>query len=215
MIQQTAQFMPSIKQAKTRRLFRDLVGPDAASFCARSGPDSARVLAASPIQAEVFVLRLMGGLPEHAGPHSPDPWYLEIAADEDPMELVTRRSRNLLGEPLLVHSTSWRRTRSALVLTFIVVISERRGQERAGVPIHREGLARSAATLPAIAVTGGQVLEHSLRHLAWLLKDDELVRSVLGRDWTRALRGYMPEPFRNFSTTERSAGLEPARVPLP
>ncbi len=66
------------------------------------------------------------------------------------------------------------------------------------MPIHREGLARSAATVPAIAVTAGQVLEHSLRHLAWLLKDDELVRSVLGRDWTRALREYVPEPFRNL-----------------
>jgi hypothetical protein len=156
------------------------------------------MLPASPIRAEVFVLRLLGGLPEHAGPHCPDPWYLEIAADEDPMQLVTRRSRNLLGEPLLVHSTSWRRADSALVLTFIVVISERRGKERFGVPIRREALARSAATMPAIGITSGQVLEHGLRHLAWLLKDDELVRLVLGRGWTRALSGYTAEPFRNL-----------------
>jgi hypothetical protein len=37
-----------------------------------------------------------------AGPCGPDSWYIEIG-DEDPVEVVSRMSRNQLGEPLLVH----------------------------------------------------------------------------------------------------------------
>src|SRR5438445_85689 len=77
-----------------------------------------------PVQAEVFVLRLSAGLPELAGPCGPEPWYLEVGADEDPVEVVSRLSRNLLGPPLLVHSTSWRRARGSVILSFIVVIGD-------------------------------------------------------------------------------------------
>ncbi len=61
-----------------------------------------------PVQAEVFVLRLKAGHPELAGPCGPDPWFIEVAEDDDPMEVVTRFSSNLMGAPMLVHSTSWR-----------------------------------------------------------------------------------------------------------
>ena len=59
-----------------------------------------------PVQAEVFVLRMRAGLPELAGPCGPDPWYIEVAAEDDPVEVVSRLSRNLMGEPVLVHSLS-------------------------------------------------------------------------------------------------------------
>ncbi len=59
-----------------------------------------------PVQAEVFVLRLGEGVPELAGPCGPDPWYIEVG-DEDPVEVVSRLSANLLGRPLLTHSTSF------------------------------------------------------------------------------------------------------------
>src|SRR5436305_7638616 len=60
-----------------------------------------------PIQAEVFVLRMGPAGPELAGPCGPDPWYIEVAQDQDPLEVVGRLAGNLMGEPLLVHSTSW------------------------------------------------------------------------------------------------------------
>src|ERR1700676_828825 len=71
-----------------------------------------------PVQVEVFVLRMRAGRPELAGPCGPDPWYIELDAQDDPEEVVTRLSRHLMGEPILVHSTSWRRARGAVVLSF-------------------------------------------------------------------------------------------------
>jgi hypothetical protein len=43
------------------------------------------------------------------------------------------------------------------------------------------------------------VLEHGLRHLAWLAKDDEVVAERLNPAWRDALAGYVPEPFRGFA----------------
>ena len=39
--------------------------------------------------------------------------------------------------------------------------------------------------------------EHGLRHLAWLLREDEAIHHALA-DWSRALSEYEPEPFRAF-----------------
>jgi hypothetical protein len=41
-------------------------------------------------------------------------------------------------------------------------------------------------------------VENGLRHLAWLLDDDVVVRSAVGMGWRRALAGYVPEPFRHL-----------------
>ncbi|HVC78000.1 MAG TPA: hypothetical protein VND96_15920 [Candidatus Micrarchaeaceae archaeon] len=35
--------------------------------------------------------------PELAGPCGPDPWYIEVAAEDDPVEVVGRLSRNLMA----------------------------------------------------------------------------------------------------------------------
>ena len=43
-------------------------------------------------------------------------------------------SRNLMGEPVLVHSTSWRRARGAVVLSFVVVNSDDQAPQLTGVP---------------------------------------------------------------------------------
>jgi len=42
------------------------------------------------------------------------------------------------------------------------------------------------------------VLEHALRHLAWLAEDDDVVRHELSGEWRAALAGYVPEPFRSL-----------------
>lgn len=151
-----------------------------------------------PVQAEVFVLRLRGRDPELAGPCGPAPWYIEVGADQDPVEVVDRLSTNLMDRPLLVHSTSWRRDRHAVVLSFVVVIAEDQAPDQPGVPIGRAELARSSATAAPAAIATTQVIEHGLRHLAWLAKDDETVRTTLSEAWRTVLAGYVPEPFRHL-----------------
>ncbi len=136
---------------------------------------------------------------ELAGPCGPDPWYIEVGADDDPVDVVARLSRNLMGQPLLVHSTSWRRARGGVILSFVVVNSEKQAPNMVGIPIGRTELARSEATTAAKMIATNQVLEHGLRHLAWLAKDDEVVKKTLSDDWKRVLDGYVPEPFRHMS----------------
>jgi hypothetical protein len=43
------------------------------------------------------------------------------------------------------------------------------------------------------------VIEHALRHLRWLLDDDEVIREAL-QDWAPILEAFQPEPFRAFVT---------------
>jgi hypothetical protein len=143
------------------------------------------------------------GQPELAGPCGPDPWYIEVTAEDDPVEVVSKLSRNLMGEPVLVHSTSWRRARGAVVLSFVVVNSEGQAPQLVGAPITRKELARSGATGAAATIAAAQVLEHGLRHLAWLAREDPIVMGALSEEWKRALAGYIPEPFRNLAQTDR------------
>jgi hypothetical protein len=121
-----------------------------------------------------------------------------VGADDDPVEVVHRLSRSLMGEPLLVHSTSWRRGRGSVILSFVVVNRDDQAPELAGIPIGRAELARGEATRAAVSIAYQQVLEHGLRHLAWLVEDDETVRSVLSEEWKAVLAGYVPEPFRHL-----------------
>jgi hypothetical protein len=158
-----------------------------------------------PVQAEVFVLRLKGRVPELAGPCGPDPWYIEVGGDDDPVEVVARLATRLMGPPLLVHSTSWRRDRGGVILSFVVVNAPGQAAELAGVPIRRMDLARSSATSAAPRIRTNQVLEHGLRHLAWLVTDDPTVEGTLDDEWKNVLRDYVPEPFRHFPLPSRGA----------
>lgn len=138
------------------------------------------------------------GAPELAGPCGPDPWYMEVGADDDPLQVVTRLSRNLMGEPLLVHSTSWRRARGSVVLSFVVVNRNDQALELPGMPIFRAELARSSAASAPAAISYAQVLEHGLRHLSWLASEDDVVRTTLTDQWRSFLSDYVPEPFRHL-----------------
>lgn len=145
------------------------------------------------------MLRMRAGTPELAGPCGPDPWYLEVGEADDPVEVVSRLSANLMGPPLLVHSTSWRRDRGGVILSFVVVNAPGQAAELAGVPIQRAELARSSATAAAAEIRTGQVLEHGLRHLAWLATEDETVKTTLDDGWKLVLKDYVPEPFRHLA----------------
>ena len=63
--------------------------------------------------------------------------------------------------------------------------------------VTRAQLARGRATGPPAEVHLSQVVEHGLRHLAWLVGGDEVIHEALA-DWSRTLSHYEPEPFRAF-----------------
>jgi len=151
-----------------------------------------------PVQAEVFVVWLNGDHLELTGPCGPAPWLIELGATEHPLEVVDRITREAIGQPLLVHSTSWRRDRGATILSFVVVIDADLVGTMASEPIDRAVLARSEATAAPTSIAHQQVVEHGLRHLAWLAGDDPVVRTTLSPAWRAALRPYHPEPFRHL-----------------
>jgi hypothetical protein len=149
-----------------------------------------------PVQAEIFVIWLNEDHLELTGPCGAAPWYVELGATEHPVEVVDRIVRNVLGAPRLVHSTSWRRDRDAVILSFVVVTDAAADME--SVPIGRATLARSEATAAPAEIAYTQVVEHGLRHLAWLATDDPVVSRELSPVWKKLLSDYVPEPFRNL-----------------
>jgi hypothetical protein len=66
------------------------------------------------------------------------------------------------------------------------------------VPIGRTELARSTAHAAPTVIGHKQVIEHALRHMAWLVTEDEVVEATLDEGWHHALAGYVPEPFRQL-----------------
>ena len=155
-----------------------------------------------PVQAEVFVLWLDGSQIMLTGPCGPEAWYVELGEDGDPVDTVTRMAIDNIGAPLVVHSTSWRRTRGAVVLSFVAVIAPGTAAGLESIPVRRAELARSGATTAPTAIVTAQVLEHGLRHLAWLVADDDVVRNELAGEWASVLAGYVPEPFRHVRLKE-------------
>ena len=152
----------------------------------------------SPVQAEVFVVWLDGDRIQLTGPDGPQPWVLQLGATEHPVEVVDRIVRDVVGPPILVHSTSWRRDREAVILSFVVVIGQELVDGMASLPIERAELARSTATAAPRDIATTAVVEHGLRHLAWLVQDDPVVRAELPAAWVPLLAAYVPEPFRNL-----------------
>ena len=151
-----------------------------------------------PVQAEVFVVWLNGDRPELTGPDGAAPWIIELASAEHPVDIVARIVRDVIGGASLVHSTSWRRDREAVILTFVAVIGPELRGEMETAPINRSDLARSEASAAPAEIGHGQVLEHGLRHLAWLAREDAVVAAELSPAWHAALSGYVPEPFRSL-----------------
>jgi hypothetical protein len=152
-----------------------------------------------PVLAEVFVVLADDGEIRITGPCGPAPWHLEVPAGEDPMVVTRSIVSRVLGPPVLLHSTSWRRAKGAVVLTFVVVVEEASVSELPSLPVQRAELARGGATTAAEEIASRQVLEHALRHLAWLMTDDPIVSSTLSGTWKRHLSGYLPEPFTAFA----------------
>jgi hypothetical protein len=100
-----------------------------------------------------------------------------------------------------VHSTSWRFDEDRIVLTYVVAVDPPQHLPPGSlelVPVVRSELARGAATAPPESIAMEAVLEHAVRHLAWLIRDDPAIATALA-DWSSVLNGYRPEPFRALS----------------
>jgi hypothetical protein len=149
-----------------------------------------------PVQAEIFVIWLADDHLELTGPCGAAPWLIEIGDVEHPVEAVDRIVRDVVGVPLLVHSTSWRRDHGGVILSFVVIIDRATVGSMDSAPIGRSDLARSEATAAPRSIGHEQVIEHGLRHMAWLAEDDPAVAAALSTGWRAALAGYVPEPFR-------------------
>lgn len=151
---------------------------------------------AGPVQAEILVLRMGEGRIELTGPCGAGPWLAEVGEADHPVEVVDRLVREAIGAPVLVHSTSWRRAHGGVILTFVVVIESSLVGGMDSAPVARAELARSDATAAPREIAHAQVVEHGLRHLAWLVREDPVVAGELRTPWPELLADYVPEPFR-------------------
>lgn len=148
---------------------------------------------------EILPVSLRGGQiwsfqPEHA-----DSFLVSWPARARPEEVAARALAQLGTTALVLHSTSWRNTGDEVVLTYLAVVAPTSPAPPSWqtVAVGRSELARGDATAPPQSIGVLQVLEHALRHLAWLTKDDPIIAHELA-DWSVALTGYVPEPFRAF-----------------
>jgi len=101
-------------------------------------------------------------------------------------------------EPIVVHSTSWRHQEGRVILTYVAAVTppDRLPPDSlVELPVRRAELARGEAMAAPKSIGAEAVLEHALRHLAWLVKDDPAVMQALA-SWKDLLAGFEPEPFR-------------------
>lgn len=104
-------------------------------------------------------------------------------------------------EPVVVHSTSWRHEEGRVILTYVAVVqppSKLPPDSLVDLPVGRAALARGEAMAAPKAIGVDAVLEHALRHVSWLVKDDPAVMQTL-TGWRGVLAGYQPEPFRELA----------------
>lgn len=118
-----------------------------------------------------------------------------------------RMADSVLGDALtryglearILHSTSWRQDGEHVILTYLAVVDPPLvlNENLAPAIVGRTALARGAATAAPTSIQIDQVVEHALRHLSWLLRDDPVVAAALP-DWVQLLEDYVPEPFRQL-----------------
>jgi hypothetical protein len=153
-----------------------------------------------PVTAEVLVVAMTDDGPVLTGPCGPAPWLIEAGRDDHPLDTARRIATAALTDLVLLHSTSWRFERNAVILTFLAVVGAvPDGMGRKA--IMRADLARGSATSAPPTIGFESVLEHGLRHLAWLAREDVIVGDALDAKWHGYLADLLPEPFQQLSTT--------------
>lgn len=124
-------------------------------------------------------------------------WRATAQAAVEPGQLVDANLEAAGLKAELVHSTSWRYEQGQLIVTYLAVLPDevvRPGLRE--LPVLRTGLARGGTHGPPASIGIGQVVEHALRHLSWLSRDDPVIRAALTDAWLQLLETYQPEPFR-------------------
>lgn len=148
---------------------------------------------------EAIVLYLDGDGIRHVFPHGVETVRSTWDPDLDPAESIVDAVARLGVSPIMVHSTSWRVVDREILLTFLVVIDPPRSLPETYEMdlVTRAELARGHPTGPPLEIHVSQVVEHGLRHLAWLVAEDDSIHEALP-DWASALASYAREPFRAF-----------------
>ena len=148
---------------------------------------------------EVFIVALAPSGLRHYRPIHAASLRLGMAVGSSPGDLVVGAVRRYGLVPIVAHSTSWRSVPGRVILTYVAAVAapESLSPYLADDEIGRTDLARGEANTAPTSVGESQVLEHALRHLSWLVRDDPAVGTALVA-WRPTLEAYLPEPFRNL-----------------
>ncbi len=149
---------------------------------------------------EAIVLHLAPDGIRHLLPAGQETLHTSWDPELDPTESIVDAVAELGVLPTMVHSTSWRIVNHRVVLTFLVIVETplTLPPSVTAEVVARVELARGRATGPPSEVHVSQVVEHGLRHLAWLVIEDGAIHAAMP-GWTEALAAYAPEPFRAFT----------------
>jgi CRP/FNR family transcriptional regulator len=159
-------------------------------------PEAAGDKAGAPA-FEILPVRLEAGVLHLLRPTGSASWMVDSTPGRSAGELVGAALAAVGLAAAVVHSTSWRQQGGRLVLTYLAVLSEPAvalGFEDA--PMARVEIARGGTHGAPAAIDVGQVVEHGLRHLSWLSKDDPVIGPALTPEWLAKVADYQPEPFR-------------------
>jgi len=146
---------------------------------------------------EILPLYLAEGAAWLLRPETSESMQVEAAAGALPADAVGAALAAVGVDAEIFHSTSWRYEGGRLVLTYLAVLPRAvRATGFEPVPVVRAELARGTAKGAPTKIGVGQVVEHGLRHLCWLSKDDPIIREALPGEWLLLVDAYQPEPFR-------------------
>jgi hypothetical protein len=149
---------------------------------------------------EVLIVTLEGEAPVWLKPIHAESLRVGLPSTARPGDVVLETLGWYDLVPRVVHSTSWRHEEGRVVLTYVAVVetpSSLPADALTGRPVARTDLARGDATAPPTGIGVDQVIEHALRHLSWLVRDDPAIAAALP-DWGGLLDRYQPEPFRTM-----------------
>lgn len=146
---------------------------------------------------EVLPVALVDGSIVSLRPAHADSFVVGWPAGAKP-EVIAANALRMLGlEAVVLHSTSWRHANAEVVLTYLAVVAPgfTLPDSWEAVPVLHAELARGDTTAPPPVIGIEQVIEHALRHLSWLSKEDIVIGEALP-EWRDVLEHYVPEPFR-------------------
>jgi hypothetical protein len=170
----------------------------------RIGPPLSRTAWSPQVVAqnlEILPVTLLDGRLFWFKPVHAESLRVGLPRDAEPSEHVLEVIGWYPLRPRVVHSTSWRYEEGRIVLTYVVVVdltSSLPSGSLEPVEVRRAEIDRGESMAPPESIHLAAVLEHALRHLAWLIRDDPAIAAALG-DWSEVLEGYRPEPFRSLA----------------